>query len=82
MSKVYESRFTVANLEALEEAIAGGEKRVKYSDKEIEYRSLDEMLRLRDLMLKKLGLTSSCGDKGLFGGRRIKAVHSKGLDEC
>jgi hypothetical protein len=82
MAKVYESRFTVENLEALEAALAGGERRVKYSDKEVEYRSFEEMVKIRDLMMKKLGLLSTCGAKGLFGGRRIKAQHSKGLDDC
>lgn len=82
MTKEFKSAFTVENLEALEEAIAGGEKRVKYTDKEVEYRSLDEMLKIRDLMRKKLGLGKSCGEKGLFGGTRVTAKHSKGLDGC
>lgn len=74
--------FTLEKLKALEAAIAEGVKRVKYSDKEVEYRSIDEMLRVRDLMKKELGLTTSCGKKGLFGGRRINVKHSKGLDDC
>lgn len=82
MGKTFESAFTVENLEALEEAIVGGEKRVKYTDKEVEYRSLEDMLKIRDLMKKKLGMSSSCADKGLFGGARMTGKHSKGLDEC
>lgn len=67
-------------LEALEAAIADGVLKVKYTDKEIEYRSLDDMLKARDLIRKKLGLKKDCGGTGLFGGRRIIARHSKGLD--
>ena len=73
--------FTKENLTALEHAIAEGAKRVKYSDKEIEYRSLEEMLKIRDLMKKELGLNKcSSSRKGLFGGVRIKVHHSKDLD--
>lgn len=73
--------FTQENLNALEQAIAEGAKRVKYSDKEIEYRSLEEMLKIRDLMKKELGLKNcSSSRKGLFGGVRIKVQHSKDLD--
>lgn len=71
--------FTEANLELLEQAIVEGVKRVKYTDKEIEYRSLDEMIKLRNLMRKELCKGTSKTDKGLFGGRRINAKHSKGL---
>lgn len=51
--------FTQTQLDALEEAIASGAKRVKYGDKEVEYPSLNEMMRLRDMMRRALGLTSS-----------------------
>lgn len=78
--KEYETGFTIERLEALEAAIAEGVTRVKYTDKEIEYRSLDDMLKARDLIRGKLGLKKSCGSPGLFGGKRITAVHSKGLD--
>lgn len=81
-SKSYVSPFTFERLQALEAAIAEGVLKVKYSDKEIEYRTLDEMLKAREIMRKALGMNSKSGDAGLFGGRRIKAIHSKGLDEC
>jgi len=77
----YETGFTLERLEALEAAIADGVTKVKYTDKEIEYRSLDDMLKARDLILKKLGLKKKCGGSGLFGGTRIVGVHSKGLDK-
>lgn len=72
--------FTQDKLDALEEAIADGALKVKYSDKEIEYRSLKEMLKIRDIMRKALGVDISCGSSGLFGGKRIVITHSKGLD--
>jgi hypothetical protein len=78
-NKTFESGFTVARLEALEAAIADGVTTVKYSDKEVTYRSLDEMLKVRKLMMGKLGLTKTCGAPGLFGGSRLTGKHSKGL---
>jgi hypothetical protein len=78
----YESGFTFERLESLEAAIAEGVLTVKYSDKLVTYRSMDEMLKARDLIRRKLGLKKSCGSKGLFGGSRIVAKHSKGLDGC
>lgn len=46
--------FTIEQRIALEEAIAQGALRVKYADKEVEYRSLDEMLSLLELMNNQL----------------------------
>jgi hypothetical protein len=48
--------WTQADLAALEAAIAKGVLIVEYNDKRVRYRSLDEMLKIRDLMLKSLGL--------------------------
>jgi hypothetical protein len=75
-----DSSFTQDQLTALEASIADGALKVKYSDKEVEYRDLKEMLKIRDLMRNALGLnkTSNC-NKGLFGGKRLKMEHSKGL---
>lgn len=78
--KTYNSAFTMARLEALEAAIAEGVFRVKYSDKEVQYRSLAEMMQIRDIMRRQLGLKKKCGSPGLFGGSRIKAIHDKGVD--
>jgi len=72
--------FTEENLALLEQAIVDGVKKVKYTDKEVEYRSLDEMMKIRNLMRKELCQNkSSKTETGLFGGRRINAKHSKGL---
>ena len=63
--------FTTLDLEALETALAKGVKTVKYTDKEITYRSVDEMLKIRDLIRNCLG-----GDQR--GLRRV-AQTNKGL---
>jgi hypothetical protein len=66
------SAWTTDDLATLEKAIAQGALRVKYGDKEVEYRSLSEMMRLVDLMRKDLGIASP------NSGRKF-AEFSKGL---
>jgi hypothetical protein len=66
------SAWTTDDLATLEKAIAQGALRVKYGDKEVEYRSLSEMMRLVDLMRKDLGIASQ------NSGRKF-AEFSKGL---
>ncbi len=63
--------YTIDQLNALDAAIAEGALTVKYQDKLVTYRSLDEMLRIRNLMRDELGLN------GASGGRRL-ASFSKG----
>lgn len=58
-------------LNALEQAIATGANRIKYSDKEITYNSLDDMIRARDFLLKQLGRST--------GKRRTNPPFCKGL---
>jgi len=64
--------FTQSQLDALEAAIAQGTTKVKYQDREVDYRSLSEMLQLLNLIKQEMGLTS---------GKIIvkKAEFSKGL---
>ena len=62
--------WTVKDLAALEKALAQGVKSVKYTDKEIEYRTLNEMLRLRDVIKQSLGLVKK--------SNRLLASFSKG----
>lgn len=64
--------WTESDLAALEKAISFGALKVKYQDKETIYRSLAEMMQIRDLMRKELGLTS-----GTI--KAIKPKYSKGL---
>lgn len=40
--------FTQKHLEAVEAAIARGEKVVRYADRTVEYRTVDELLKARD----------------------------------
>ena len=48
--------FTCDDLKAIENALAKGVKTVKYVDKEITYRSVDDMLKIRNLMRQCLGI--------------------------
>ena len=49
--------FTQEQLDALESAIASGELRVKYGDppREVEYRSMTDLMRARDTVRASLG---------------------------
>ena len=49
------SMFSQAGLDAIEEAIAGGYLRVKYEDKEVWYRDMNELLKARELIRRRLG---------------------------
>lgn len=40
--------FTQKHLDAVEAAIARGEKTVRYTDRTVEYRTVDELLRARE----------------------------------
>lgn len=55
MSQVVLPTFTVEQYQALVSAIAQGATTVKYGDKEVTYRSLNEMLRLMGVMETQLG---------------------------
>lgn len=47
--------YTSEQLTALENAIAEGVLKVEYGDKKVEYRSLNEMIRIRDIIKQALG---------------------------
>lgn len=64
------SDFTQSDLDAINKAIATGALKVKYNDREVTYRSLDELLQARDLIKRALGLSK--------GGGRVYAKASKG----
>ncbi len=66
--------FTLSQLQKLEQAVAMGATRVEYEDKEVEYRSLADMLQLIGLMKRELGLTAGTTI-------RRRATFSKGLCE-
>lgn len=48
--------YTLAQYEALTSAIASGHLRVTYDGKTVEYRSLDDMIKVRDMIARDLGL--------------------------
>ncbi|NMZ19522.1 hypothetical protein HBO08_21140 [Pseudomonas rhodesiae] len=66
--------FTPKHLEAIERAIARGEKTVRYSDRTVEYRSIDELLKARDEI--RTSLTNAAG----LRSRVVRLTHGgKGL---
>ena len=50
--------FTQPQLDALETAIASGTLEVTTGDKKVRYHSLDEMIRLRDIIKNQLAADS------------------------
>ena len=64
--------FTIEQYQALQAAIAEGALSVRYADKSVTYRSLDEMIRILKLMANDIGL-----DANNDGGRRFTSF-SKG----
>lgn len=69
------SDWTTDDLTAINTAIKTGTLRVRYSDREVMYRSLDELMRIRDMIRADLGLV---GDDG--GRTHRYATHSKGFE--
>ncbi len=51
--------FTQAQLDALENAIASGTTRVSYDGKNVEYASIDVMMRVRNIIQRALGIVTS-----------------------
>jgi hypothetical protein len=62
--------FTPEQLAALNAAIAQGVRKVKYGDKEVEYRDLDEMLQLAGVMENQINNAGR--------SRRYYAQHNSG----
>ncbi len=67
--------WTASDLEEIEKAIKTGTLRVKYSDREVQYRSLEEMLKIRDLIAKDVN------DSAAVPLRKF-AQFSKGLGDA
>ena len=63
--------WTQIELDKLDAAIAKGVLKVKYIDREVIYRSLNEMLKIRNEMKKELGQVAK--------GARILVETSKGI---
>jgi hypothetical protein len=70
--------FTQENLDALETALAKGEKRVSFGDKSVEYRTIDELrLAIREV---KRDLNEQAVGTGLWprAPRQIRITTTKG----
>ena len=67
--------YTIQQHDALEDAISQGILEVEYSDKKVRYRSLDEMIRILNLMKSQLGLIKP-------NAGRHYAVFRSGLGKC
>ncbi|MFZ5959845.1 phage head-tail joining protein [Pseudomonas knackmussii] len=65
--------YTLEQYEALKAAIAEGALMVRFADRSVTYRSIDEMIRILRLMESDLGLNTNSN-----GGRRF-ASFSKGF---
>lgn len=65
--------FSKEQLEQLETAIAEGTLIVRYADKSVQYRSLEDMLRLREVMRTEIGMNKK--------QTRFFAQHSKGTND-
>lgn len=63
--------YTLEQLQTLEDAIAQGVNQVMYGNKMVIYRSVDDMIKVRNLMRVELGLT--------IGTTRLYTNHDKGL---
>ena len=70
--------FTETQLQALESALAKGERRVTFGDKTVEYRSVEELrVAMRDV---RRGLSEQATATGLWPGapRQLRINTSKG----
>jgi hypothetical protein len=66
--------FTKKHLEAVEAAIARGEKTVRYTDRTVEYRTVDELLKAREEI--RSSLVNAAGPRS----RVVRLYHGgKGL---
>lgn len=65
------TRYSQADLDALNQALATGARRVTYNGQTVEYRDLHEMQKVRDEMERELGLVRT--------KRRSRAVFGRGL---
>lgn len=63
--------YTLAQLEALDAAILQGASSVSYEGKSVTYRSLDDMLRIRNIVATALGVA-------VWRPRTFLVAHSRG----
>lgn len=70
--------WTQDQLTALDESIALGATTVQYTDRTVTYRSLSDMMKLRDMIKRELGINGT-SDGSIGNGSRRYYEHSKGL---
>ena len=71
--------YTETQLQALETALAKGDRRVSFGDKTVEYRSVDELMAaIREV---RRGLLQQAAETGLLPGapRQIRVTTHKGF---
>jgi hypothetical protein len=66
--------YTAADLEALQQALATGERRVTFADKTVEYRSVAE---LREAI--RIVAAALLRDQGTTPARQVRVTTSKGF---
>jgi hypothetical protein len=64
--------YTQEDLDNIKAAISSGERRVRLADKEVEYRTIDEMLKVKSLIENELRGTK-------IGITRVYADYSRGV---
>ncbi len=67
--------YTQTQLDKLEEALAQGVTSVRLNGRQVEYRSLEEMQRLRDNIRAELNISQAAGSRS----RVINVTGGKGL---
>jgi hypothetical protein len=67
--------FTTADYDTISSAIALGALEVKYADKTVTYRNLNDMLRARAIIADELGLNATSGNS-----RKVQTTFNKGLN--
>lgn len=63
--------WTDDDLKAIEAAIASGALRVEYNDRTVVYRSIEDLMKARELIMRALGKVKRSG--------RVLAKTSKGI---
>ena len=66
--------YTQQQIDILKAAIAEGALTVRYSDKQVTYRSLDEMLRILSLMEQEVGSSNIEAASGIVYGSFSKGL--------
>jgi hypothetical protein len=58
--------WTTTDLTAIENAIASGELRVSFQDRSVEYRSIEELLKARDVIKAAVDPTVSASTRSTY----------------